>query len=301
MVKNPFPSSVRRIAVPAPAGFPDRKRLDNSLALLHSFGIETVPGRHIFAESGESYFASSKENRAEDFNAFLHDPSIDLILCARGGYGSMQILPLIDWETLRRRNLPVVGFSDITAIHLAMLRKKAGIPIASQMAARLSAALADKRTADSMERAIGLAFHPETASFREVADLSPVGNAGDAKGKIICANLTMLTALTGTGYLPSFRNKIVILEDIGEPPRKLDRALVQLLLAETFSCASAVLFGDYTDCGTPEEHRRIFERFAAETDVPVYSGLNFGHGIPSLSFLCGEDAAIRSNTLFCRG
>ena len=111
----------------------------------------------------------------------------------------------------------------------------------------------------------------------------------------------MLTALTGTGYLPSFRNKIVILEDVGEPPRKLDRALVQLLLAETFSCASAVLFGDYTDCGTPEEHRRIFERFAAETDVPVYSGLNFGHGIPSLSFLCGEDAAIRSNTLFCRG
>ena len=247
MVKNPFPSSVRKIAVPAPAGIPDRKRLDDSLALLHSFGIETVPGRHIFAESGESYFASSKENRAEDFNAFLHDPSIDLILCARGGYGSMQILPLIDWETLRRRNLPVVGFSDITAIHLAMLRKKAGIPIASQMAARLSAALADKRTADSMERAIGLAFHPETASFREVADLSPVGNAGDAKGKIICANLTMLTALTGTGYLPSFRNKIVILEDIGEPPRKLDRALVQLLLAETFSCASAVLFGDYTE------------------------------------------------------
>ena len=183
MVKNPFPSSVRKIAVPAPAGIPDRKRLDDSLALLHSFGIETVPGRHIFAESGESYFASSKENRAEDFNAFLHDPSIDLILCARGGYGSMQILPLIDWETLRRRNLPVVGFSDITAIHLAMLRKKAGIPIASQMAARLSAALADKRTADSMERAIGLAFHPETASFREVADLSPVGNAGDVKGK----------------------------------------------------------------------------------------------------------------------
>ena len=87
----------------------------------------------------------------------------------------------------------------------------------------------------------------------------------------------------------------MILEDIGEPPRKLDRALVQLLLAETFSCASAVLFGDYTDCGTPEEHRRIFEHFAAET------GLNFGHGIPSLSFLCGEDAAIRSNTLFCRG
>lgn len=148
MVKNPFPSSVRKIAVPAPAGIPDRKRLDDSLALLHSFGIETVPGRHIFAESGESYFASSKENRAEDFNAFLHDPSIDLILCARGGYGSMQILPLIDWETLRRRNLPVVGFSDITAIHLAMLRKKAGIPIASQMAARLSAALgrqADRR------------------------------------------------------------------------------------------------------------------------------------------------------------
>lgn len=301
MVKNPFPSSVRKIAVPAPAGIPDRKRLDDSLELLQSFGIETVTGRHVFSESEETYFASSKENRAEDFNAFLHDPSIDLILCARGGYGSMQILPLIDWETLKRRNLPVVGFSDITAVHLAMLKKKAGIPVVSQMAARLSTALEDKRTADSAERVMHLIFNPATPRFRETADLLPVGNGKDAAGKIICANLTMLTALMGTGYLPSFRNKIVILEDIGEPPRKLDRALVQLLLGGTLSCASAILFADYTDCGTQEEHRRIFERFASETDVPVYSGLNFGHGIPSLSFVCGEDAVIRSNTLFCRG
>ena len=121
MVKNPFPSSVRKIAVPAPAGIPDRKRLDDSLALLHSFGIETVPGRHIFAESGESYFASSKENRAEDFNAFLHDPSIDLILCARGGYGSMQILPLIDWEAGWAESSTALAVGLIAAAALAVI------------------------------------------------------------------------------------------------------------------------------------------------------------------------------------
>lgn len=299
-MKNPFPPSVRRIAVPAPAGVPDRVALERSLALLASFGVETHLGAHVFASSEETYFASSRENRAADFNDFLHDSSIDLILCARGGYGSMQILPLIDWETLRRRNLPVVGFSDITALHLAMLKEGAGIPVAAQMAARLAAALEDAVTADGMERALRLAFSEDRADFREIAALVPVGNARDTEGSLLCANLTLLSSMLGTGYLPDFGKKIVILEDIGEAPRRIDRALVQLELSDIFARASGVIFGDFTDCGTREELSRVFRRFAQTVSVPVYAGLAFGHALPSLSFVCGEAAQIRSGVLYCR-
>ena len=300
-MKNPFPPSVRRIAIPAPAGVPDRGALERSLALLASFGVETRLGAHVFASSEETYFASSRENRAADFNDFLHDSSIDLILCARGGYGSMQILPLIDWETLRRRNLPVVGFSDITALHLAMLKEGAGIPVAAQMAARLAAALEDAVTADGMERALHLAFSEDRADFREIAALVPVGNARDTAGSLLCANLTMLSSMLGTGYLPDFGKKIVILEDIGEAPRRIDRALVQLELSDILARASGVIFGDFTDCGTQEELFRVFRRFAQTVPVPVYAGLAFGHALPSLSFVCGEAAQIRSGVLYCRG
>ncbi len=299
-MKNPFPLSVHRIAVPAPAGVPGRDALERSLALLASFGLEVRLGAHVFAESEETYFASSRENRAADFNAFLHDPAVDLILCARGGYGSMQILPLIDWETLRRRNLPVVGFSDITALHLAMLERGAGIPVASQMAARLAAALEDASTADGMERALRLAFHSGGTAFRKLAALVPVGAARDVAGSVVCANLTMLSAMAGTPFLPGFRDRIVILEDIGEAPRKVDRALVQLELSGILAEASCVIFGDFTDCGTQEEMLRVFRRFAAASGLPVYAGLAFGHALPSLSFVCGEEAEIRSSALYCR-
>ena len=299
-MKNPFPPSVHRIAVPAPAGVPGRDALERSLALLASFGLEVCLGAHVFAESEETYFASSRENRAADFNVFLRDPAVDLILCARGGYGSMQILPLIDWETLRRRNLPVVGFSDITALHLAMLERGAGIPVASQMAARLAAALEDASTADGMERALRLAFHPGGTAFRKLAALVPVGTARDVAGSVVCANLTMLSAMAGTPFLPGFRDRIVILEDIGEAPRKVDRALVQLELSGILAEASCVIFGDFTDCGTQDEMLRVFRRFAAATGLSVYAGLAFGHALPSLSFVCGEEAEIRSSALYCR-
>ena len=296
-----FPECVRRIGIPAPAGLPDRALLERSCAMLASFGIETCLGEHIFSPSEESYFASSKENRAADFNRFLHDDSIDLILCARGGYGSMQLLPLIDWETLRKRRLPVVGFSDITALHLAMLAKEAGIPVASQMAARLCVSLENGPTADSMRRVLHLAFSRGGTDFGEIARLRVLREtAGEVSGRIVCANLTMLSVMMGTGYLPPFRDAVVILEDIGEEPRKIDRALVQFQLAGLFDGAAAVIFGDFTDCGIEEEIFRVMRRFAENAGVPVYAGLNFGHGIPSLSFLCGEEAVIRNGTLFCR-
>lgn len=300
-ILNPFPPSVRRIGIPAPAGRPDRASLEQACAFLKRCGIDPVPGRHLFADSEEPYFASSRENRAEDFNSFLRDESIDLILCARGGYGSMQILPMIDWETLAKRNLPVAGYSDITAIHLAMLAKKAGVPVTAKMASHLHFSLEEPLTSASTRRVMHLAFARRKPPFTEIATLTALRGAEETRGKIICANLTLLVSLLGTGYLPSFRNKIVILEEIGEPPRKLDRSLVQLQLSGVLDHAAAVIFGNCRQCGTKAELRRVASRFMEQCRLPVYTGLCFGHCDPSLAFLCGEDGILRGRKLFVRG
>ena len=137
-MNNPFPDSVTTIGIAAPSSAADRGQYEASLELLRSSGIRTVEGGHLFTPSdAPPYLSAPDDARADDLNDLIRNPEIDLILCLRGGYGSMRILDRIDWKTLRERNLPVIGFSDVTALHLAMFARKAGLPIAGQMAAAL--------------------------------------------------------------------------------------------------------------------------------------------------------------------
>ncbi len=310
---NPFPDTVRKIAVLSPAGIPPRGNLEESMTLIRSWGIEVLPGQDLFTRGEEEYFAADREARAEDMNRMISDPEVDLILCSRGGYGSAQILPLLDWDTLRERRLPVLGFSDITALHLGMLASGAGIPVACQMGARLRESSADSFTMNSMRLALGQALFLRErggtlpaggkedvsllpSSLRRTTVMTPCVR-GNAEGWILPANLSILASLCGTPWLPSFRNAVLLLEDIGEKTRILDRHLTQLLLSGILSEVSALIFGDYRNCGTGEELERIIRRTASRISVPVYSGVPFGHSLPSLSFLCGARVRIEDDVL----
>ena len=294
-MKNPFPIQVKRIGIAAPASSADRSRFECSGAWLRERGIEPVEGGHLFAGTALPYLAASDEERAEDLNRLIRDPSIDLIQCLRGGYGSPRILDRIDWESLRRRSLPLIGFSDITAIHLAMLAKRAGVPVAGQMAANLSESMKDPATFHSFQRALHVAFRGKK-SFSD-AVLLEVLREGKCRGRILTANLTLLAALCGSDYLPDFSGSILIVEDIGEPLRKLDRHLTQLRHAGILRQISGLVFAQFTDCGEETVRRELFREFAGFVSGPVLNGLAFGHEIPSLSFVCGESAAIRDGSL----
>ena len=289
-MKNPFPRQVKRIGVAAPASSADRSRFASSGAWLRERGIELVEGEHLFSGVALPYLSASDDDRAEDLNRLIRDPSIDVIQCLRGGYGSPRILDRIDWDTLRSRSLPLIGFSDITAIHLAMLAKQAGIPVAGQMAANLSESMKDSRTFHSFQRALNVAFCGKK-SVSDAISLE-VLREGVCQGRILTANLTLLTALCGSEYLPDFSGTILIVEDIGEPVRKLDRHLTQLRHAGILRRVSGLVFAQFTDCGEEGERRTLFREFAGFVSGPVLNGLAFGHEIPSLSFVCGEDAAI---------
>ena len=295
-MNNPFPDSVTTIGIAAPSSAADRGQYEASLELLRSSGIRTVEGGHLFTPSAAPpYLSAPDDARADDLNDLIRNPEIDLILCLRGGYGSMRILDRIDWKTLRERNLPVIGFSDVTALHLAMFARNAGLPVAGQMAAALARSMQNSVTFHSYRRALHTALHGKTTLTEQytLPELRP----GTVVGSLVPVNLTLLAALCGTPYLPDLAGKILIVEDIGEPVRKLDRHLTQLRLAGIPQKLAGLVFAQFSDGGDEPPRMWLFRDFARSVPGPVLAGLPFGHELPSLSFVYGEHAEIRNGTL----
>ncbi len=302
---NPFPESIRKIAILSPAGIPDAGKIRQAVDWMKGHQITAVCGKSVCARGEEEYFAADRNARAEDFNIALEDPEIDMILCARGGYGSASILPLIRWDLLKKRNLPVMGYSDITALHLAMLQQQAGIPVIGKMAADLPQWTCDSQTAESTRKVLARIFgHREELQQIRLSRVLPE-DSGESRdrslsGPVVPVNLSLLASLCGTVYLPDLKNAILIVEDIGELPRILDRHLTQLELCGILDRISALIFADFTQCGTEEEMIRIYRRFALRhPDTLFRQGLPFGHELPSICFQGGGSGTIREDDLFC--
>lgn len=290
----PFPDTIKKIGICTPSKLVDPDRITAATALLDRWGIAYTLAPNALTAGEEDYFAADAATRAADFNTLLRDESIDLILCSRGGYGAAYLLPLIDWDLLKKRNLPVIGYSDVTALHLAMLSRHAGRPIAARMAAHLPDIAADPFSCDSMRAAIA-------GDTENTASLHPVNSSviSSVTGDFVPVNLTVLASLCGSPWLPDWSGKILAVEDVDEEPRKIDRMLLQLDLAGIPDKISALVFADFSgDCGSPEERERIFRRVAERhPGLPVFAGLNFGHALPSLSFAVGSPVTIRKDGL----
>ncbi len=289
-----FPENIRTVGITATSKSPDKAGLEQAIRLIQTEGISVRCAEHIFSEGAEDYFAADSDTRTSDFNSLLEDESIDLILAARGGYGSAYLAEGINWDLLRRRNLPVLGYSDVTALHMAMLANHAGIPVACTMAQQLPAL--DDFSRKSMNRALHIAMGKEVAP--EQYPLQTVAPAAlDVSAPLIPANLAVLTSLCGTDLLPDFSGKLLLLEDVDEEPRKIDRMLLQLDLCGILNKTAGIIFGQFSgECGTDAERNRIFRRFAERNPgTPCWCGANFGHALPTLAFPVGQMVTIRTD------
>jgi len=261
-----------RVALVAPAG-PLRGEEDVQRAVdnARSFGWEPVVGDHAIARRG--YFAGDDAERADDLNRALADDAIDGVWCLRGGYGAMRILPALDYDALCRRPKPLLGYSDITAVHCAV-------------AARCALVSYHAPTA----RAELTAFSRRSLEEAVVRRVDPCGTAPDARvlrggraaGVLAGGNLALLAALAGTPFAPQLDGAILVLEDVNEAVYRVDRMLQQLLLAGLLDGCQAIVFGHCTDC--PEESddgaRRLDDvvaEVADALDVPCLAGVPVGH------------------------
>ncbi|MEE3325952.1 MAG: LD-carboxypeptidase [Myxococcota bacterium] len=274
-----------RIAVAAPAGGVDRECLEAGVRSLEKLGFEPVLGEGITERLG--YLAGTDERRAAELTGFVEDPEIAAIVCARGGYGSARILDRLDPAVFRRARKPLVGYSDITTmllwqqrraglmgIHGPMLERKGGIPAEAG-------------------RALVRALTGTGAPVRlEGRSLVP----GWAEGRLTGGSLTLVTASLGTPWEVDTRGAILMLEEVSEPPYRIDRQLQQLRAAGKLDAVVGVGLGEMVNCGD-ERHpepdlKSILKEILAPLGVPVVSQLPFGHGGTNFCWPVGARAAL---------
>ncbi len=285
-----FPASIRTVGLTSPASLPDTARIAEARRYLEEVcGVKTVLAPGALKHGPMKYCCGTPESRLADFHALLNDPRIDLILCTRGGFGSAHILPKLDFDLLRERNLPVYGYSDISALHLAMLAKHAGIPVCAPMADGLPDAMKRPEAKESFRTVLRKRTAPRKLRLIPVG-----GSAADAvlTGPLVLSNLTVMTTLCGTPWMPPLHGMILALEDVHEEARVLDRHLTHLIQAGIIEQTRAVVFGYFTKCGPKPQIRRLLQDFAAQTGKPVLQGLAFGHEHPKCAYRLGEPVEI---------
>ena len=266
---------IKSIAVVSPAGGMKSDDFHAGAAALQAkgFDLRIMPGAIDSKEEHPAYLAASDEVRAADLTAAFLDEKIDLILCSRGGYGCARLLDMLDWEALKQIDKPVAGFSDITALHWAMTRHGIGSFIASPMLKYLTSP--DELTWQSFLDAL---------EGKPVSLTLPALRPGTVSGQILPGNLTVAASLAGSAHFPSGKDKIILLEEIGEAPYRIDRMLTQLRAAGLFEGALAVIFGRFTDCGGFEKVLPVLHDFSKYVKCPVFYGAQFGHEMPMMSF-----------------
>lgn len=300
-MKNPFPKQIKKIAIVGLASKPDSSKIRKTRNALDKFGIETSVTKSLTKKGWDRVLPCSAELRAQELQECWLDKTVDLVISGRGGYGSAQLCDLLNWQKVAKRSLPVLGYSDITAFHLAMLKYNAGIPICSPVATQIHEVCKCDIASESLYQALDHALNPPKIPIPFLKKLPPqfhekirVLQPGKAKGKIIPANLTVLASLIGTAHMPDLRKCILMFEDINEPLYKLDRYLTQIQQAGLFAKFAGLIFADFHRCGDVSGKNKIFAKFAEQVSGPVVCGVPFGHITPPLSFEVGQKILLQA-------
>lgn len=283
-----------------PAGFTEDK-FDLALVMetIRAMGLVPKPAPHVTKRYG--YLAGSDKDRAADVNAMFADPEVRGLFAVRGGWGCARILPYLDYAAIRANPKLFVGFSDVTALHLAFAAKTDCPSIHGPNAANGWSAM----SWDSFRR---LAFAGDTPTWRnpiasedrlaQRANRIRTFRPGKASGRLLGGNLTTLAALMGTPYLPDFTGAILFLEDIDEAEYRIDRMLTQLALGGVLGKLAGVVFGQCTSCSGSEANysgftlSEVLDQHFAPLGVPAFQGALIGHIANQFSMPVGVRAEI---------
>lgn len=293
--KTIFPEQIRCVAVTAPAGTAAPEAVSPAIKMLEQ---HLTVKNYIARPTADTpqYLAGLPEQRAELFNRAVNDSEVDLILALRGGFGSVHILQEIDYATLRKRNLPVMGYSDITSLHCAMLAKNAGVPIAGSNLMQQGEVFADDLSFSSHKLALQKNISKTVLAAPAIKAVNELAAAQRVSGKACAANLTVLASLCGTEFMPDFSNRILIIEDVNEPIYKLDRLLHQLYLSGVLKDLQALVFGRFTGGeNSPEVLDKLFASFSAKLPCPCYQDFAFGHEFPMIAVNSNHTLTLQNN------
>ncbi len=257
-----------RVGIVAPASPFDLDSFREGIAVIESMGVRTVLPDGLYHRKG--YLAGSDRHRAGLLNSFFRDPAVRAVFCARGGFGSMKLLPHLDYPSIARDPKVFVGFSDISALLWALYRECRLATFHGPVVTSLKKAFPGART--SLWAAVGEG-RPLRFSVPDGIPLCP----GIASGIMAGGNLSTLCHLLGTPFSPTFDGHILFLEDRGERCYRIDRMLFQMKLSGCFRGMAGLILGGFTE-GDPRDrvHRVVAELFRNQ-GIPVLAGLDAGH------------------------
>ncbi len=275
----------------SPSGPTRADRVARGIDLLAGWGLQVRAAPHVFDRSG--YLAGSDEDRLGDLNLALGDPRVRGVLCTRGGYGAQRIVDRLDMAAVRADPKLVLGFSDITALQLALWRGARLVTVHGPGAAWL-AERTGPESAESMRQAL-MSHEPSVVAARDDEETSPLRlRTGTATGPLLGGNLSLLVATLGTADMPDLRGAVLLLEDVNEPPYKVDRMLTQLRRAGALTGLAGVAVGQFTQCADdwPVSIVDVLAEQLGPLGVPVLGGLPIGHGRDQLTVALGAEATL---------
>ena len=303
------------VAIVAPSGIPSEEALEHGVKFFESLGLKVKMGESVKRRFG--YLAGSDEERALDLMRAWSDPEVGAIIAARGGYGAMRILPFLDFERIRRSPKILLGYSDITALHLAIWKEARIITLHGPIA-EIKAPPMNKY---NRERLVDTLFglwppgeledpEPENVDLFSPQKLSPERGClsfiepGKAQGKLVGGNLSLIASTIGTRWEIDTKGNVLFLEDVGEKPYRIDRMLCQLQLSGKLKDASGFCLGSFTDCEADPDHPsftidEVLRNYFSGTGKPCITKLPVGHGkfngtIPMGIEVCIESCANHS-------
>jgi len=291
------------IGVISPASSPDEpEKIEKGVKYLEGLGYRVEVGKNVGKVHG--YLAGTDEERLEDLHSMFKNKNIKAIFNVRGGYGSGRLLDNINYGLIKRNPKIFVGYSDITALQMAFLKKTGLVTFAGPMVAvDFSSNKVNPFTEENFwkiitsSKKIGKIKNPNNEKFYTLTK-------GRGEGDLLGGNLALLISLMGTEYQPNYNNSVLLLEDIGEDPYRIDRMLYQLKYAKVFSKIKGIILGRFVDCYIKDKTQNsltlndVISDYFEKLKIPVIYNVKHGHIKENLTIPWGLKTKINTTRCF---
>lgn len=283
----------------SPASSPDDlTKINKGVEYLEKLGYRVSVGKSVGKITG--YLAGSDSDRVNDLHTMFSDKQVKAVFNVRGGYGSLRLLDKIDYNLIKKNPKIFVGYSDINALQLAFYKNCGLVTFAGPMPAVDFIDEVSPFTEENFwriitsDKKIGKLHNPNDEKFFHLT-------GGKGEGKIIGGNLTVINSMMSTGYLPDFDKSILLLEDINEPPYKVDRMLNQMRIAKILKKVKGIILGRFVNCYEPDEMKNsltlneVIEDYFCSLKVPVIYNFKHGHIKDNLTVPIGVNVILNSD------
>ncbi|WLR57042.1 LD-carboxypeptidase [Mesobacillus subterraneus] len=287
------------VAVIAPASPPNKENLKRGLKFIEDLGLNYKLGKSLYSEYG--YLAGNDEDRLADLHDMFRDDEVKGIICAGGGYGTARIASAIDYDVMKNNPKIFWGYSDITFLHTAIRQQARLVTFHGPMlASDIGKEEAHQISKDTFQQLFTPAVLNYSNDLSQIEELVP----GSAEGSLVGGNLSLLSSSMGTPFEIETEGKILLIEDINEEPRAVDRMLNQLYMAGKLQESAGIIVGDFNNC-VPERElsltlEEVIDHYIKLAGKPALKGFKMGHCSPHIGVPLGVAASMKTKekTLF---